>query len=264
MVFAALSSIFYLTSVVLQFLVLNKKRSFDRRLIIGSGIVAVVFHGVLAWQQIILDTGVDLGFFKIASLVAFFLGFLLLFSSLKKPLENLFTALFPISILVIWVSTVVTSSYTPRADFETGILSHILISILAYSVLTICAAHAVVLIIQDRRLKSHHTSGLFWALPPLQTMERLLFELLVTGFVLLTLAIVSGLMFVEDMMAQHIVHKSALTVIAWIIYGILIWGHFYLGWRGRVAARWTISGFLVLFTAFVGSRFVLELLLNRV
>lgn len=264
MLLALVSSMFYLASIVMQFLNIKKARKLPRSWIYASGSMGVLLHGWLAWHLMVIPEGLDLGFFKIASLVALFLGFLLIVSGIKKPLENLVTALFPFSIVCLLAATFVPSSYEPRSDFDAGILCHIVISILAYSLLTISAAHALVLRLQERRLKSHHTSGWFWSLPPLQTMERLLFELLVVGFILLTLAILSGLIFVQDMFAQHLVHKTALTILAWVIYCTLLWGHFKLGWRGKVAARWTLSGFGVLFLAFIGSRFVLELVLGRV
>lgn len=98
-------------------------------------------------------------------------------------------------------------------------------------------------------------------LPPLQTMESLLFGLIITGFTLLTLALVSGLLFVDNFFAQHLVHKTVFSIVAWLVYGILLWGHFRWGWRGKTATLWTLGGFTLLMLAFWGTKFVLEVIL---
>jgi ABC-type uncharacterized transport system permease subunit len=94
-------------------------------------------------------------------------------------------------------------------------------------------------------------------------MESLLFEMIALGFALLTLALGTGFMFLEDMFAQHLAHKTLLSVLAWSVFGVLLWGRFRFGWRGRTALRWTLVGFVVLMLAYFGSKFVLELILHR-
>ena len=93
-------------------------------------------------------------------------------------------------------------------------------------------------------------------------MESLLFQMIATGFALLTLALVTGFLFLEDIFAQHLVHKTTLSIIAWFVFGILLWGRWRFGWRGQTALRWTIGGFIFLMLAYFGSKFVLELVLN--
>ncbi|HBX74397.1 MAG TPA: cytochrome C biogenesis protein, partial [Halieaceae bacterium] len=129
--------------------------------------------------------------------------------------------------------------------------------------LTLAAVQAVLVAIQDRQLKQHRATGIVSFLPPLQLMETMLFELVWMGVVLLTVAIATGFLFVDDFFAQHLVHKTVLTLVAWIIYSTLLWGRYQLGWRSQTAARFTIGGFLLLMLAFLGSKLVLELLLQR-
>jgi ABC-type uncharacterized transport system permease subunit len=95
-------------------------------------------------------------------------------------------------------------------------------------------------------------------------MEVLLFEIIFVGFVLLLAVITSGFLFMDNMFAQHLVHKTVLTVVSTSVFGVLLWGRHQLGWRGNTALRWTLSGFAVLILAYFGSKFVLELILNRV
>jgi ABC-type uncharacterized transport system permease subunit len=117
--------------------------------------------------------------------------------------------------------------------------------------------------VQDRHLHRRHPGGFVRALPPLQTMEALLFEMIAVGFVLLSISLASGFLFLEDMFAQHLAHKTILSVAAWTVFALLLWGRFRFGWRGRTALRWTIAGFLVLMLAYFGSKAVLELILRR-
>ena len=101
-------------------------------------------------------------------------------------------------------------------------------------------------------------------LPPLAAMESLLFQLLAGGLFLLSLGLISGFMFVENLMAQHLVHKTVLSLLAWCVFALLLWGRHQRGWRGRIAVNYTLGGFALLALAFFGSEFVLQLILHRV
>jgi len=97
----------------------------------------------------------------------------------------------------------------------------------------------------------------------LQTMEALLFQMLAAGFVMQSLSLATGFMFVEDLFAQHLVHKTVLSILAWFVFAILLWGRWRYGWRGKTAIRWTLGGFVSLLLAYLGSKMVLELVLGR-
>jgi len=120
----------------------------------------------------------------------------------------------------------------------------------------------VLLAIQDYHLRNRHPGGFIRSLPPLQTMEALLFEMILAGFILLTMALLTGFTFLEDMFAQHLAHKTILSIIAWLVFGTLLWGRFRSGWRGQKALIWTLAGFLVLMLAYFGSKFVVEMVLG--
>ena len=131
---------------------------------------------------------------------------------------------------------------------------HVLTSMLAYSLLTLASAQAILLAVQDNHLRRHHPGGFIRALPPLQTMESLLFEMIGVGFALLSVALVTGFIYLEDMFAQHLVHKTVLSIAAWCAFAVLLWGRWRFGWRGRTAIRWTLGGFIALMLAFFGSK----------
>ncbi|MCY4045599.1 MAG: cytochrome c biogenesis protein CcsA, partial [Cellvibrionales bacterium] len=140
---------------------------------------------------------------------------------------------------------------------------HIVLSILAYSLLTIGATQAIILAIQEHLLKKHALKGLFQYLPPLQTMDKLLFEIILYGFVFLTLSIISGFFFLDNMFSKHFIHKTVISLLAWAIFALLIGGHTAYGWRGITAAKLTLFGFAFLMLAYFGSKFALEIILQR-
>jgi ABC-type uncharacterized transport system permease subunit len=98
--------------------------------------------------------------------------------------------------------------------------------------------------------------------PPVQTMEALLFELIWAGEILLTLSLLSGFLFYDDLFAQKLVHKVVFSLVAWAVYAILLWGRHFQGWRGNKAIRWTWAGFSAILLGFIGSKFVVEFILS--
>jgi ABC-type uncharacterized transport system permease subunit len=125
------------------------------------------------------------------------------------------------------------------------------------------AVTAVLLVFLDRRLRTRRLAHLPTALPPLDALEKVMFRLIGAGFVLLSLALLTGFIFVTNLWAQHLQHKTILSLIAWVIFGVLLIGRIRYGWRGRAAVRWTLSGFGFLALSYFGSKFVLEYLLGR-
>lgn len=226
------------------------------------GFSAVCLHGAALYPVLVTARGLNLGFFNAASLVGCLTALLLLASSLRQPLENLGIALLPMAALTIALMFAYPSQHLLGEVGHWQLDLHILLSILAYSLLVIAALQAVLFAVQDHQLRNRHPGGLIRALPPLATMESLLIQLIATGFILLSLALLTGLFFLEDIFAQHLVHKTVLSLIAWAVFAILLWGHWRFGWRGRTAIRWTLGGFLFLMLAYFGSKLVLELLLG--
>lgn len=135
----------------------------------------------------------------------------------------------------------------------------------AYSLFTLAALHAILMAITEQRLHRGRLTPLFAGLPPLLTMEALLFRLISIAFALLTLTLLSGALFSEQIFGKPLPlnHKTVFAVISWLIFGALLAGRHRYGWRGRMALRWTLTGFSVLLLAYVGSRFVLEVILGR-
>ena len=232
-----------------------------RRQTLMIGLAAVVIHGSLLYSSLLTPNGLNLGIVHAASLVAMTTALLLLLAAYIEPVENLGIAVFPLAALSLGLTMLYPAPHIITSASAWQLTIHILTSLLAYSILGLAVLQAILLAIQDRHLRNRSPGGFIRALPPLQTMESLLFQMIATGFVLLTLALVTGALFLEDIFAQHLVHKTTLSIIAWAVFAVLLWGRWRFGWRGRTAIRWTIGGFIFLMLAYFGSKFILELVL---
>ncbi len=140
---------------------------------------------------------------------------------------------------------------------------HLVISLLAYSLFTIASLHVLMMAMMERRLHRGNLPQFMQNLPPLLTMERILFRIIFAGFVLLTLTLLSGILFSEELFGKpmQFTHKTVFGILSWIIFGAMLGGRALYGWRGKVAMRWTLAGFFSLFLAYIGSKFVLEIIL---
>jgi len=225
-------------------------------------VCALLAHLTASWSQLVTSRGIDFSLIPISVAILFVVNVIVIVGSLRQPLHNLFLLLFPATVVLLSISLLFEGHTSPAKSFTPGLGVHVLLSIVAYSLMTIAALEALFLAYQNRQLHQHHTSGLLRILPPMQIMETLLFNLVAAGFVLLTLALTTGLVFIDDFFAQHLAHKTVFSILAWLIYAILLWGRFKLGWRGKIATLWTLLGFFALMLAFWGSKFVLEVLLG--
>lgn len=230
-------------------------------LILGLG--AVMMHSSLLYSQIISPEGINLGIFNALSLISGLIALLLLLASFTRPVENLGIVLLPLAAITIIIEFYFPSRHIIETSGPWQLQAHILISVLAYSLLSIAMVQAILLAIQDRHLRNRKPGGLIQGLPSLKTMEELLFQMISIGFVLLTIGLIIGTLFIDNIFAKHLAHKTILSIIAWVLFAILLWGRYQFGWRGRTAIRWTLGGFFTLMLAYFGSKFVLELILGR-
>ena len=144
-----------------------------------------------------------------------------------------------------------------------ALTAHILLSMGAAALLFAAAVTALLLVFLDKRLRTRRIADLPSVLPPLDALEKVMFRLIGAGFAFLTLALLTGFVFVTNLFEQHLIQKTVLSLIAWVLFGILLIGRLRYGWRGRSAVHWTLSGFVALALAYFGSKFVLETLLGR-
>ena len=252
----------YAAATLYQGLRLKQGAKADKRLLCLLGSLAVIAQAVALFGQLNRPIGLGLDFFSAASLISVAVITVTMIACARIPVENLLVLLFPLGLATVLLAQFAPTGTVQAIEEEPGIISHILLSILAYGMFTIAVFQALLLLLQDYQLKHKHPLGLIKNFPPLQTMESLLFGFLWAGWTLLSLSLISGWLFVENLFAQHLVHKTLLACLAWIVFSVLLWGRNRLGWRGHKAIRWTLGGFCLLMLAYFGSKLVREFILH--
>lgn len=232
-----------------------------RRAALALAAIGALAHGALIFA--VQRGGVDLHFFASLSLVGFGIAATTLVVNLFRPVAALGVIVFPLAAAALGIDIAFTKPHEVK-PLEWQITLHAALALIGYSLLSIAALLAILLALQERALRHHRLgSRLIRALPPLTLTETLLFRLIGTGFVFLSLTLLSGVLFVDDLFAQHLAHKTVLSIVAWLIFGVLLIGRWRWGWRGQRAVRFTLAGMAILLLAWFGSQFVLELILKR-
>lgn len=225
--------------------------------------LAALLHGAVLHESFFAATGIDYGFFNAMAMAALLAVVLVLVTQLGKPGDRLGLVVFPLAAALLGLKLLAPAAPHHLHETSLPMQVHVLTSLLSFSLLNIAAAQALLLAAQEWQLRHKHSLPVLGALPPLQGMERLLFQLIGAGLALLTLSLLTGLAFVDNLFAQHLAHKTVLSILAWLIFALLLAGRRYYGWRGRTAIRWTLGGFGMLLLAYFGSKLVLELILHR-
>lgn len=230
---------------------------------LGTLLVGMFAHAALLYPYIITIYGLNFNLFNVFSLTSLLFLFFYVLFCVYRPIVSLGILAAPTALIGMLVGYIGRAPYKPLIDVSIGLEAHILLSLAAYCLLLMATVQALFLRLQIRELK-HHSIHRFWVnkLPSLQTMEGLLFDMILVSFILLSMALGIGFIYVEDLMAQHIAHKTVFSVLSWLLLGVLLFGNWRAGWRGKRAANLTIYAFILLAIGFVGSKFVLELLIN--
>lgn len=227
-----------------------------------------LLHGAALGADVLLPSSLRLGFAVMLSATLWISVAAYWLENRNFPLDGLRILVLPCAALAVLLPALFPGSVIPLEGKSAFFSWHVAIAMLAYSTLTIAAFHAVLMALQESRL---HGAGTGWLspaldrLPALLTMERLLFRLIAFGFVLLSLTVLSGIVFSEQLFGKAVKwdHKTVFTMLSWVLFGALLAGRYWRGWRGKLALRFTLSGFATLLLAYVGSRFVLEVVLHR-
>lgn len=229
----------------------------------GIGLATLLVHGVNVHQQVFHPGGVQLGVIAAAALFAFVMTATATTMSWFRKMDALLAPTYILASIAIGFSTFSSDKMPLLTHLSNGMVIHIVLSITAYTLVTLAGSQAVLVYIQNYHLKHRHLRHLLKFLPPLQTMESMLFDLVVTGWIALTVAIGTGFWFVENLLAQHLVHKTFFSVSAWLVFGLLLMGRWLWGWRGLIAVRWTLGGLILLMIGYFGTQVVLQMVLQR-
>jgi ABC-type uncharacterized transport system permease subunit len=225
--------------------------------------LGLILHGGLLYRDVFAVGGFNFGLFYALSAIFWLTALIYWLANLKHKIDILQAFVLPPAALFVLLSAISIKDYvTPYAE-ATWFMAHVSIAILAYSLFTFAALHALLMAVAERSLHNKPTFIKLPNFPPLMVMENLLFQVIAYGFVLLTLTLASGMLFSEQIFGKPLQfnHKIIFSVASWLIYGWLLFGRYKYGWRGRKAIHWTIIGFSMLLLAYVGSRVVLEVFL---
>jgi len=245
------------------------KSSDAKSLKLHSALIALglLIHGWLLYQGIFaggLGLSFNLGFYNALSAIAWLTVLIYWLADLKHQLTSLQAFVLPPAALFALFPAFEVSNHFVQNASQPLFIAHIGIALLAYSLFTFAALHALLMLFAERTLHNKPSIKLP-SFPPLMVMESLLFRVIKIGFVLLTFTLISGMLFSEQIFGKpmQFSHKTVFSIASWIIYGWLLYGRHRHGWRGTKAINLTLIGFVLLLLAYVVSKFVLQVLLNR-
>ena len=226
-------------------------------------LLPLALHGGLLARSIFAGEGLHLGLANAVSAIVWLTVLIYWLGNFFYRLDGLQALVLPLAAAAALLPAILPAAPELPNTHLAAFKIHLLIAMLAYSLFTIASLHVVLMALVERRL--HDGTVTMVQLPPLLTMEALLFRIIWAGFVLLTLTLASGVVFSEELFgkAAQFNHKTVFGVVSWLIFAALLAGRHIYGWRGRVAVRWTLAGFLALVLAYIGSKFVVEVLLGR-
>jgi ABC-type uncharacterized transport system permease subunit len=235
-----------------------------RNISLGLTVIGVAFHAGAQYAHWFGQAAADVSLPHLLSLCALVILVLLITSTLtRKTLYAAGLVALPIAAAVLLLEWVLPHEPIPMHEASAGTAIHIISSVLAFGLLSIAGVYALFVYIIDHFLRRHHLNPLIRTLPALEVLENLLIKLIAAGFLLLTVSLLSGIMFINDIFAQHLVHKTILSILAWLVFGVLLFGRWRYGWRGSTAVRLTLAGIVLLLLSYFGSKLVLEIILGE-
>lgn len=234
-----------------------------RRLGAVLGVLAMLLHAAVLWLSMATPLGWDVNFLNSLSLAAWVIVLVMLLGSIRMRNLEAGIIAFPGAALVVWLQWLTAPSPMILGRWSAMLEVHVFSSLLAYSLLSIAAINAILVAIQDYMLRHPRPLRQLELLPPLSTIETIMFRLILSGWLILSLSLLTGLVYVDDLMAQHLAHKTVLSILSWLLFGLLLGGRWWFGWRGRRAVNWALAAMIALALAYFGSRLVLELILDR-
>jgi ABC-type uncharacterized transport system permease subunit len=264
LVYTILALIAYTTSFWYLFMHLMSKRVPNHWFVGVILSLGLLLHAGVLYNDMLTPAGVNYNVFNIMSFTSALMLLLSILFSTYRPVLPLALIGIPVAATGMILGFAFSKHDLFISQNSFGLDLHIILSLSAYAILLMATIHAVLLWFQDRELKNKQKRRV-WVnlLPPFQAMESLLFDMLIAGFSLLTLALGFGFFTIDNFFGQHLAHKTAFSIVSWFVYGALLIGHYQFGWRGQKAIRFTIIGFFLLAVGFIGSKFVLEMILNR-
>ena len=255
---------FYMAAAGLLYKSIRNRSTRWRSISLAFAIAGALFHVGVQFDHWFGGPTMDVSLPHLLSLCALVIMLLLIGSAFtRNTLYDAGLVALPLAAAVLLLEWVLPHDVIPIEDYSAGITVHLFSSVLAFGVLSIAGVYALFVSLIDHFLRRHHLVPLIRTLPALVVLESLLFKLTAVGFVLLTISLLSGIFFINDIFAQHLVHKTILSILTWLVFAVLLWGRWRYGWRGRLAVRMTLVGIVLLVLSYFGTKLVLEIILGR-
>jgi len=254
----------YLIAAPLLYISIRNHATAWRNASLALAVTGTLAHAAAQYSHWFGSHVPDVSLPHLLSLCALVVMLLLITSALSR--SALFAAglvALPIAAAVLVLEWILPQGNLPLQEVSAGIAIHMISSVLAFGLLSISGFYAFFVFFIDHVLRRHQLNPLVRSLPPLEVLEALLFKTIAAGFAFLTVSLASGIMFINDIFAQHLVHKTILSIMAWLVFGILLWGRWRFGWRGSLAVRLTVAGIVLLILSYFGSKLVLEMILGK-
>ncbi|MGS2721327.1 cytochrome C assembly family protein [Paraglaciecola aestuariivivens] len=264
MIISSIASILYLLASGIIISGMFRQQGPNKRLATPLVVLALLVHIVILQNSIFNapEMGQNMSMLNVASLVGWLISLTMFVASFSLPNMILLPVVFCFTGLIVFLNFMLPNAHVVYISWQPSLLIHITLALFAYACLAIAFLYALQLSYINLRLKEKSGSMLHSSLPPLLAVENILFKLLLVGTVLLTLSLISGFVFLDNMFAKEQAHKTVFSLLSWGMFTTILIGHFRFGWRGKPVVWATTIGVILLTLGYFGSRFVREVLLN--
>ncbi|MGC6389778.1 inner membrane protein YpjD [Ewingella sp. S1.OA.A_B6] len=262
-VFPVVAMLAYLLSLALIIPSIIRKTGAYRRLALISVIVALICHAVALQQRIFdVSTGQNLSLVNIGSVVSLIICTVMTIVASRNRGWFILPIVYSFALINLAFVTFLPGEFITHLEQSKGLLVHIGLALFAYATLIIAALYALQLAWLDYQLKNKRLT-FNNDMPPLMTIERKLFHITQVGVVLLTLTLCTGLLYMDNLFSRENIDKAVLSILAWFVYIVLLWGHYHEGWRGRRVVWFSMAGAVLLTLAYFGSRMIQQLMVHQ-
>lgn len=262
-VFPVVAMLAYLLSLALIIPSIIRKNGAYRRLALISVIVALICHAVALQQRIFdVSTGQNLSLVNIGSVVSLIICTVMTIVASRNRGWFILPIVYSFALINLAFVTFLPGEFITHLEQSKGLLVHIGLALFAYATLIIAALYALQLAWLDYQLKNKRLT-FNSDMPPLMTIERKLFHITQVGVILLTLTLCTGLLYMDNLFSRENIDKAVLSILAWFVYIVLLWGHYHEGWRGRRVVWFSMAGAVLLTLAYFGSRLIQQLMIHH-
>ena len=260
-IFSAAAMLFYCLALVLVTSRLFHVEGPNRKAVMVASGIAVIMHGFALSNAVFTVDGQNFSLTNVISLVNWIIALTFTITMPRLKVIIVVPVVYACSILSVALLWLVPPQFITHFEIHPELLAHVVLSLMAYSALMIAAMYAIQLLFIQNKLKKKQMM-MSPAMPPLMTVEKQLYHLIIIGFILLSLSLVTGFVFLDDMFGDGKGHKAILSIIAWVVYAVMLWQQYTVGCRIRTAVLYSLSGAGLLSLAYFGARVVKVLILN--